>query len=178
MDGLLPEGGQMSRVELAESFRHSSNPLEVLEEVIHANDWSFERHGDGEMTIEIAGHWCTYQLYFVWQPSVNALFFSCHFDVRVAEAKRLEIYQLVARANERLWIGHFDFLSDDLTLIFRHTHSTLGLRECSTALFEEFIDAAINECERFYPALHLVLWGGQSADEALTVSFMETVGEA
>ena len=168
----------MSRVELAEDFRQSSNPVEVLEEIIHANDWPFERHGDGELTIEIAGHWCTYHLYFVWQPLANAFFFSCHFDIRVPEGKREEVYQLVTRANERLWMGHFDFLSDDMTIVFRHTHSTLGLRECAVELFEEVIETAITECERFYPALHLLLWGGQSAEEALQVSFMETLGEA
>jgi hypothetical protein len=103
----------MSRIEPAETFQQSSNPLDVLEEVIHTNDWNFERNGDREITIEMAGHWCQYQLFFVWQPVVNAVFLSCHFGVRVPDAKRPEVYEIVGRANEKLWIGHFDFLSDD-----------------------------------------------------------------
>ncbi len=168
----------MIRLQLAEEYPQPLNPIDALEEIIHCNDWSFERHNDGELTIEIAGHWCTYHLFFVWQPAVNAVFFSSHFDVKVSEAKRLEIYELVGRANERLWIGHFDFLSEDMTPIFRHTLSLQGLREPSTSLFEDLIETAMMECERFYPALHLVLWGGQTAEAALQVSFMETLGEA
>ena len=38
--------------------------------------------------------------------------------------------------------------------------------------------AAVTECERFYPALQLVVWGGQSSAEALAAAMMETVGEA
>ena len=168
----------MSWIEPTEGIRELSNPLDVLEEVIHANDWSFERHGEREMTVEIAGHWCQYQLYFVWQPVVNAVFFSCHSGVRVPDLKRPEVYELVGRANEKLWIGHFDFVSDDWTPIFRHTHSLLGSRDPTTELFEELIDTAVGESERFYPALHLLLWGSQKAEDALAVSFMETAGEA
>ena len=168
----------MSRIELAGEYHYQANPLDILEEIIHANDWSFERHGDRELTIEISGHWCGYRLFFVWQPSVSAVFFSCHFDIRVAEAKRCEVYELIGRANEKLWIGHFDFLSDDWTPIFRHTHSLQGAREASVEPFEDLIDTAIAECERFYPALHLLLWGNQSAEQALAISFLETAGEA
>ena len=168
----------MNRVQPAEDFRQQANPLEVLEEIIHANDWSFERHGDGELVIDIAGHWCAYHLYFSWQPAMNAVCFSCHFDVRVAETKRGEVYELIGRANERLWIGHFDFLTDEGAPIFRHTHSLIGSREPPVELFEEFIETAIGECERFYPALQLVMWGGQTPSAALGATLMDTVGEA
>ena len=43
---------------------------------------------------------------------------------------------------------------------------------------EDLVDAAVGECERFYPALQMVVWGGRSVDEALSAALMETVGEA
>lgn len=171
-------GGYMARAQLAVDHKFNDNPLDFLEELVLSQDRQVQRHSDTEMTVDVRGHWCTYHLFFVWQPSVNAVFFSCHFDVRVMERRRREIYELVGRANERMWIGHFDFLSDDATPIFRHTLSLHGLREDTIELYEDLIDTALAECERFYPALHLLLWGGKSVEEALSVSFMETAGEA
>jgi len=57
-------------------------------------------------------------------------------------------------------------------------HRSFGMRGDSCELYEDLIDTALSECERFYPALHLLLWGGKSVDEAISVSFMETAGEA
>jgi len=40
------------------------------------------------------------------------------------------------------------------------------------------VDIAVAECERFYPAFQLLLWGGKSPDEAVAAAMLETVGEA
>jgi hypothetical protein len=40
------------------------------------------------------------------------------------------------------------------------------------------IDIAITECERFFPAFQLVLWGGKSPAEALQMAMLDCVGEA
>ncbi|MDB5681183.1 MAG: hypothetical protein JWO16_988, partial [Sphingomonas bacterium] len=43
---------------------------------------------------------------------------------------------------------------------------------------ELLIESAIDECERFYPVIQFVLWGGKSPKEALAASMTETQGEA
>ena len=156
----------------------ASDPLETLEEVITTKNWSYERHSETEVVIELRGRWCSYHVYVVWEATMDAMFFSCHFDVRVSAAKRQEVYELVGRVNESLWIGHFDFLSDESIPVFRHTLPLRGLKQVSAEQMEDLVNAAVTECERFYPALHLLLWGGQSVEEALRMSLMETVGEA
>ena len=75
-------------------------------------------------------------------------------------------------------IAHPTDLSEESIPVFRHTMPLRGLRQVSTAQMEDLVNAAVAECERFYPALHLLLWGGQSVEEALRLSLMETVGEA
>ena len=154
------------------------DPLEILEEVITNHNWSYERHSDSEVVIELGGRWCSYSIYVVWQDAMNALFFSCHFDVRVDSAKRPSVYELVGRTNECLWLGHFDLLSDESIPVFRHTMPLRGLRQVSAEQMEDLVNAAVAECERFYPALHLLLWGGQTVEDALRLSMMETAGEA
>ena len=44
--------------------------------------------------------------------------------------------------------------------------------------FEDVVDIAFSECERFFPAFQFVLWGGKSPEEALAAAMLETVGEA
>ena len=60
-----------------ETTTRSPNPLDVVEEIVLANEWPFDRTTDDEMFVEIQGRWCDYRLYFVWQPEVGALQFTC-----------------------------------------------------------------------------------------------------
>ena len=53
-----------------------------------------------------------------------------------------------------------------------------GASALSAEQLEDLLDIAINECERFYPALQLVVWGGRSVADAMTVARMDTIGEA
>ena len=46
------------------------------------------------------------------------------------------------------------------------------------AQVEDIVDAAISECERFYPAFQFVVWGGKAPGEALTAAMIDPVGEA
>ena len=43
---------------------------------------------------------------------------------------------------------------------------------------EDLVDTAILECDRFYPALQLVVWGDRPVAEAIEAAMMDTVGEA
>ncbi len=159
-------------------FTRSSNPIDVVEELVGANDWIFSRHSDCELMFEVAGHWSGYQMYFLWQHDMGALFFSCQLELRVPATKRSEVFELLATVNENLWIGHFDLVSEGAAPVYRHTVPLRGAAGASAEQLEDLIDAAVIECERFYPALQLVVWGGRSIADALTVARMDTVGRA
>ena len=154
------------------------NPIDLLEELVRANDWTFERPTETELMIEVEGRWCGYYLLFIWRVDVGAGCFSCHFDQKVPAHSWPSIYQLIGRINEALWLGHFDLTSDEGLVLYRHTVLLRGLRGASVEQLEDLVDAAVGECERFYPALQMVVWGGRSVDEALSAALMETVGEA
>ncbi len=159
-------------------FAPPLNPIDVLEELVGANDWSFSRHSDSELMFEIAGHWSGYQMYFLWQHDMSALFFSCQLELRVPDNKRHQVFELLATVNENLWIGHFDLVADGAAPVYRHTVPLRGAAGASAEQLEDLIDAAVVECERFYPALQLVVWGGRSIADALTVARMDTIGRA
>ena len=162
----------------AERRDPSSNPLEILEELVSANDWLFDRRSESEMLVEIAGRWCRYQLSFLWDDELSAIQFACYFDARVPTSRRTAVHELLAEVNEKLWLGHFDLNSEDGEMFFRHTMPFRGVASASIEQLEDLLDAGIIECERFYPALQLVLWGGESVELAMAAALMETVGEA
>ena len=155
-----------------------ANPLDAVERIIAANDWAFERRSDAEMAAEAPGKWCDYGLYFSWSREISAMHFTCTFDLKVPAPRRGALFELLALANERLWIGHFGMDSDDGMPLFRHAMLLRGGQGASAESLEDMVDIAITECERFYPAFQFVLWGGKSPAEAMAAAMLECVGEA
>jgi hypothetical protein len=156
----------------------SSNPLDILEQIIAANEWAFERRSDGEMAAEAPGKWCDYGLHFSWSHEISAMSFTCAFDMKVPADKRDRLYELLALANDRLWIGHFGIEVEDGVPVFRHSVLLRGSPSASAESLEDMVDIAITECERFFPAFQFVLWGGKAPAEALAASMLDCVGEA
>jgi hypothetical protein len=154
------------------------NPLDLMEQIVTANDWAFDRRSESEMAAEAPGKWCDYGLYFSWSNEISAMHFTCAFDLKVPEKQRTALYELLALANERLWLGHFGLESDDGVPVYRHAILLRGAAGASSESLEDLIDIALTECERFFPAFQFVLWGGKSPTEALAAAMLDCVGEA
>jgi hypothetical protein len=154
------------------------NPLDIVEELVVANEWPFQRSGEGELETEIAGRWCDYRVMFVWQEESSALHFCCRIDTRVAPCHRPIVSELITQVNGRLWLGHFDLSGDNETIVLRHTSLLRGIATVSAEIVEDLIDLGISECDRYYPAFQLAMWGGKSVSEAMAESILEPVGEA
>jgi hypothetical protein len=154
------------------------NPLDVVEQIVSANEWAFDRRSDSEMAAEAPGKWCDYGLYFSWSHEISAMHFTCTFDLKVPERRRAQLYELLALGNEKLWIGHFGMDSEDGMPVFRHSVLLRGTAGASSESLEDMVDIAITECERFFPAFQFVLWGGKSPNDAMQAAMLECVGEA
>ncbi len=156
----------------------ASNPLDVMEQIVGGYEWAFDRRTDTEMAAEAPGKWCDYGLYFSWSREISAMHFTCAFDLKVPSTQRRALFELLALANERLWIGHFGMDPEDGMPLFRHAVLLRGAAGASVESLEDMVDIAITECERFYPAFQFVLWGGKSPAEALECAMLECAGEA
>ena len=156
----------------------ADNPLDVVEQVVAAHQWEFDRQGDGDLSVCVAGSWCDYHIGFTYLDASGGLQVACAYDMRVAERKRGEICQLLALINERMWFGHFDLWTDEAIPMFRQGILVLGGPAPTAQQIERAIEIAISESERYYPAFQFVLWGGKSAEEAIAASMLETAGEA
>ena len=154
------------------------NPIDLVEEVVQANEWPHDRPSDEELAVEITGRWCDYRLLFVWQREINALHFSCCFEMKVPRNRRAAVLELLAAINERLWLGHFDLASDEQSPAFRQGVLLRGSTGACVEQIEDLVDISVSECERFYPAFQFVVWGGKNAEEAIAAAMIDPVGEA
>ena len=154
------------------------NPLEVVERVAATNGWSFERAGEDEITILVAGKWSDYQVSYTWMFDIEALHLACAFELKVQERSRGEVQQLISLINEQLWIGHFDIWNKEGVVLFRNSHLLTGGAEVSPQQCEALLRSATDSCDLYYQAFQFVIWAGRSAADALSEVMFETVGEA
>src|SRR5947209_6297407 len=127
----------MTSLSMVEAHSPVGNPIDLVEEIVVANEWAHDRASEEEMIVEISGRWCDYRMYFLWQEELSALHFSCGFDMKVPKRRRGALYELLALANERLWLGHFDLAAGEASSRaagWRSKAPAVPLRSCWSAV--------------------------------------------
>ncbi len=160
-------------------------PIDMLEHYFRSHEWVFEREGDEEIVTTVKGSWSDYELRALWREDDGVLQFIAMTGISAAVGKadaetRAGLFEALALINEQLWIGHFELWSADGAILFRHAVLVDGADEASLSIGQvhALVDAAIEECERYYPVFQFVLWGGKSPRDALAAALIETEGEA
>ncbi len=161
-------------IELAEG----PNPVDLIEQIALANDWSFDRAGDDEITISVTGSWCDYNISLSWMEGLEAVHLACAFDCKVADSRKLQIMSLLACINEQMWVGHFDIWQAEGIVMYRNALLLTDGARAGAGQLESMLGAAVDACERYYQTFQYVLWGGKSPQEAIAAVLFETVGEA
>lgn len=153
-------------------------PVEMLAALFEARGWAFEITSESELAGEVQGSWAKYQIKAIWRGDDNVLQLLCLPDIRVADDKRKQAYELLALVNEQMWLGHFDIWSNGNVLLYRHGAllGDEGLLSIDQA--QALVETAIDECDRFYPAFQFVLWGDKSPRAALESALVDAAGEA
>ena len=114
------------------------NPLDIAELVFLERDWSFDRASDGELIAETSGSWCKYHVWFTWQEDCGGLTLSCSIESKFPAAMMFKVHSLLALANEKIWLGHFDIGLDDGVIMFRHALLLSGNGSASHLAMELF----------------------------------------
>jgi hypothetical protein len=154
------------------------NPLDTAEQLIIDRDWAFDRPGEQELVAEVAGVWCNYRIWLHWNEELGTFGMTCALDSKLPKHLQVRVLPLLALANEKLWLGHFELQAQDGALCFRHTQLLRGAMQATPEQIDQLLDIAVQECERFYPAFQSVLWAGRNAEEAMSMAMFETMGEA
>ncbi|UTD27716.1 YbjN domain-containing protein [Bradyrhizobium sp. WD16] len=166
----------MSQLDISIDSR--TNPITVIEEIAAFNDWTFERSGADEVTILTKGAWTDYELSFTWMGEIEALHLACAFDMKIPDGRKAEVQRLIAAVNEQLWVGHFDLWTSSGLVMYRQALMLPNGIVASEAQCEAMFAAALQSCERYYPAFQFVVWAGKTASEAMSAALFDTAGEA
>jgi hypothetical protein len=160
--------------------REASAPIDMLEHYFSAHGWAYERSGDEEIVANVQGSWAQYELRAIWRDDDHVLQFLALPDIRVSTDKRAATYETIGLINEQLWLGHFELWSTSGLVLFRHAALLEGEEGGALTLqqAETLIEAAIEECERFYPVFQFVLWADKTPQEAIAAALIDTQGEA
>ena len=166
----------MSLMEL--ELGRQSNPVDMIEFVAATNDWSFERSGEDEIAMTVAGRWTDYHVSFSWMEEYEALHLACAFDIKVPEIRVNEVIRLLAQVNGQVLMGHFDLWRKEDVVIFRQSLLLAGGAEPNNQQVEVLLSSALDACEAYFQAFQFVVWSGMEAKAAMDCVLFETVGEA
>lgn len=154
-----------------------SDPLDVVEHVLTAENLPFDRTEDGDLAFSLAGDWKDYELWFAWRPEGECLQLCLSMDLTLKPSQRAAAFELLAAVNPRVWLGHFE-LWDDGEIVFRHGMPLMTNEQPSLAQAAAMIDVAVECADRFYPAFDFLVRGSKSPQDAIAACMFETVGEA
>jgi hypothetical protein len=167
----------MDTIPSDDSVQLGSDPLDVVEHVLSAENLPFDRTEEGDLAFSLGGDWKDYELWFAWRPEGDCLQLCLSMDLTVEKAQRAAAHELIAQVNPRVWLGHFE-LWEDGEIIFRHGMTLMSNEQPSLAQAAGMIDVAVEAADRFFPAFDFLVKGAKSPSEAIAACMFETLGEA
>jgi len=165
--------------EAADILEDITNPLDSVEEILSANDWTFDRPGNDIISVHVSGRMGKYRMVFIWQENYSAMQFCCELDVAVHADNLAPARHALSKINADLWLGHFDIPEKSGIPRFRHASLFRGLGGCSGAdHVQDLIDIAMVECERYYPLFDLLSRAGVQDMKDISLALMDSAGES
>ena len=66
-----------------ENIHKAEDPLDIIEEVVLANGWEYDRDDNKNIHVQVGGNWCDYQLSYGLNEKGNIIYISCALDIKV-----------------------------------------------------------------------------------------------
>lgn len=150
--------------------------MDNIEDILHANDWDFNRMGDNELLVTLAGKYGDYQLIFLWQADMTALQISVQYNLIISAHNIMNAANILMTINERSWMGHFEIAADTNTPSFRYTTLLNPENKQSYEQLESILDIALAQCETNYAAFSLLSADTAANNDTLPLALMQTQG--
>ncbi len=152
-----------------------SNILDIAEEVLKAKDLNFSRIDENEMLVTLSEN---YHLSILSRPEYELLHFSNDLNLVCPDDKIAAIEDSIIKANERIWVGHFDLLSNGNKIIYSFTIPFIFSFFFDENNFESLIDLVYDESERFYHYFKMIISDKNIPNFSLSSLFQDSIGEA
>jgi len=154
------------------------NPLDLIEDVVVSNDWSYNRTDSDTLYVEVGGEWCDYQLTLAWSPDCHLLQYTWTYNIKIPTKKYALIYSLLNKINLNLSAGHFELWADDGWIMYRNSLISFDYSSITSEKVDYILSSSLEDCDKYYPTFQFLLWGNKTPTQAIESSLLETQGEA
>lgn len=154
------------------------HPIDIVENLAADQDWDFDRIADDQIAMAVEGQWRTYSLTLAWSDYEETLRMVCSYEMDPPLAKLPQLYELINRMNDQCWAGAFTYWPEQKLMLYRYGLVLAGGQMASPEQVSAMVQAAVANCERYYPAIQLMVWGDRPAAEAMQVAIAEAYGRA
>ena len=154
------------------------NPLDLIEDVVVSNDWSYNRTDNDTLYVEVEGEWCDYQLTLAWSQDCNLLQYTWTYNVNIPSKKYALIYSLLNKINLNLSAGHFELWPDEGWVMYRNSLISFDYSSITSEKVNHILSSSLGDCDKYYPTFQFLLWGNKTPGQAMEASLLETQGEA
>ena len=153
-------------------------PIDLVEYVAETHDWDFDRIDDNQIAMGLQGQWRKYSVTLAWSEIDQTLRMICTFELDPPEGHEPKLFELFNHINDMCWAGSFNWWKEQKLIIYRYGLILSGDQQPSAEQIDTMINAAVASCERFYPAIVLVLWCKKSPQQAMQTAIAEAYGTA
>ncbi len=165
------------------SLEHYQNsieihPIDIVETLAQHHAWDFDRVADDQIAMAIEGAWRTYSITLAWSNSDETLRLMCSFEMDPPSEKLPLLYDVLNSANDKCWSGAFTLWKEQGLMVFRYGLVLTGGETAGAAQINQLVQAAVTNCERFYPAFQLVCWGEEPPEAAIHIAMDVAYGTA
>jgi hypothetical protein len=141
-------------------------------------DLNYDRIDGNGISIDLSGRRSRYMLTVILRQECDMICFSADLDLCVSEKKYFAVADAILKANERVWIGHFDYVENDNRIIYGFTIPFISIFLIDEAVIKSTIDLIIGECDRFYHYFLLTIESCDLLDLPTNTLFLDSVGKA
>lgn len=166
-------------IEFSPTTLNVYNPLDSVEDLLIANDWSYERLTNEELFIKMAGEYAEYDIVLQWLEPYGALKVCCRMKQQLPDNKVGEAILVSNEINHDLWTGHFSLDRNDPYPTF---YNTILLKddseECEREALSHFVETTLEQCERYAPVYSWLIKGGDFDRTVISLLVMDNAGHA
>lgn len=149
--------------------------IDIAEQTFEKLDYRFSRIDENELAVSLSPH---YSLSVFLKPEYDVLHFSNDLDLVCPDDRLAVIEDSIIKANERIWLGHFDLISVDNRIVFSLSFPFAHSFSFDNENFEALISLILEESDRFYHYFKMVLSDKQIPNFSIGTLFQEAVGQA
>ena len=154
------------------------NSIDITESVATKLDLAYQRVDDNEISIVLMGEKTDYELTVILKADYEIIYFSCDLDIVAPADKYALITEAIVKVNERIWVGHFDLITNNNRIVYSLTIPFISSFLVDESIMESIMELISDECDKFSHYFLMILETSDFSDFAISTLFLDSAGEA